>query len=49
MAKKISKRLKEALSKVEARPYAPIDALELVKVTATAKFPESVEAHVRLG
>ncbi|MFM7601735.1 MAG: 50S ribosomal protein L1 [Pseudanabaena sp.] len=49
MSKKISKRLKEALSKVEARPYAPIDALELVKVTATAKFPESVEAHVRLG
>ncbi|OYQ66165.1 50S ribosomal protein L1 [Pseudanabaena sp. SR411] len=49
MAKKISKRLKEALSKVEIRPYAPIDALELVKVTATAKFPESVEAHVRLG
>ena len=49
MAKKISKRLKEALSKVEARPYAPIDALELVKVTATAKFPESVEAHVRRG
>lgn len=49
MAKKISKRLKEALSKVESRPYAPIDALELVKVTATAKFPESVEAHVRLG
>ncbi|WP_103668598.1 50S ribosomal protein L1 [Pseudanabaena sp. BC1403] len=49
MAKKISKRLKEALSKVEDRPYAPINALELVKVTATAKFPESVEAHVRLG
>ncbi len=49
MAKKISKRLKEALSKVEERPYAPLDALELVKLTATAKFPESVEAHVRLG
>lgn len=49
MAKKISKRLKEALSKVEDRAYAPIDALELVKVTSTAKFPESVEAHVRLG
>jgi large subunit ribosomal protein L1 len=49
MAKKVSKRLREALSKVEDRAYAPIDALELVKVTATAKFPESVEAHVRLG
>ncbi len=49
MAKKISKRFKEALSKVEERPYAPIDALELLKTTATAKFAESVEAHVRLG
>ena len=49
MAKKISKRLKEALSKIEERPYAPIDALELLKLTATAKFAESVEAHVRLG
>ena len=49
MAKKISKRLKEALSKVEERPYAPTEALELVKATATAKFAESVEAHVRLG
>lgn len=49
MAKKISKRLKDALSKIEERPYAPIDALELVKLTATAKFPESIEAHVRLG
>jgi len=49
MAKKISKRFKEALSKVEERPYAPIDALELLKLTATAKFAESVEAHIRLG
>lgn len=49
MAKKISKRFKEALSKVEERPYAPIEALELLKATATAKFAESVEAHVRLG
>ncbi len=49
MAKKVSKRLREALSKVEERPYSPIEALELLKETATAKFPESVEAHVRLG
>jgi large subunit ribosomal protein L1 len=49
MAKKISKRLREALSKVEARAYQPIEALELLKETATAKFPESAEAHVRLG
>jgi large subunit ribosomal protein L1 len=49
MAKKVSKRLKEAQSKVEERPYPPLEALQLVKDTATAKFPESVEAHVRLG
>ncbi len=49
MAKKVSKRLREAQSKVEERAYAPLEALELVKETATAKFPESVEAHVRLG
>ncbi len=49
MAKKVSKRLREALSKVEERPYLPTEALELLKETATAKFAESVEAHVRLG
>ena len=49
MAKKVSKRLREAQSKVEERPYSPTEALELVKATATAKFAESVEAHVRLG
>jgi large subunit ribosomal protein L1 len=47
--KKISKRLREARSKVEDRAYAPLDALALAKETATAKFPESLEAHVRLG
>jgi large subunit ribosomal protein L1 len=35
--------------KVEDRPYEPLAALELLKETATAKFPESAEAHVRLG
>ncbi|MEE3716854.1 50S ribosomal protein L1 [Tumidithrix elongata RA019] len=49
MAKKVSKRLREALSKIEDRPYQPLEALELLKQTATAKFPESAEAHVRLG
>ncbi|MFN5856836.1 MAG: 50S ribosomal protein L1 [Pseudanabaenaceae cyanobacterium] len=47
--RKISKRLREARSKVEDRAYAPLDALALAKETATAKFPESLEAHVRLG
>jgi len=49
MAKKVSKRLKELQAKVEARPYEPLEALQLLKETATAKFPESAEAHIRLG
>ena len=49
MAKKISRRLKEALAKVEPRPYEPLEALKLLQETATAKFEESAEAHIRLG
>ena len=49
MAKKVSKRLKAAQAKVEDRLYEPQEALALLKETATAKFPESAEAHIRLG
>ncbi len=49
MAKKVSKRLALAKSKVELKAYSPLEALALMKETATAKFPESAEAHVRLG
>jgi large subunit ribosomal protein L1 len=49
MAKKVSRRLQEALAKVEERPYEPLEALNLLKETATAKFDESAEAHIRLG
>lgn len=49
MAKKVSKRLRLAQSKVELRTYQPSEALSLMKETATAKFVESAEAHVRLG
>jgi large subunit ribosomal protein L1 len=49
MAKKISRRLRELNKKVEDRLYQPLDALNLLKETATAKFPESAEAHIRLG
>lgn len=49
MAKKLSRRFQELVKKVEDRPYAPLDALNLLKETATAKFPESAEAHIRLG
>lgn len=49
MAKKVSRRLQALLDKVEDRDYAPLEALALLKETATAKFSEAAEAHVRLG
>nr|RNJ71083.1 MAG: 50S ribosomal protein L1 [Leptolyngbya sp. IPPAS B-1204] len=49
MARKVSKRLRELQAKIEDRPYEPLEALSLLKETATAKFPESAEAHIRLG
>ena len=47
--KKISRRLQELHQKVEDRPYETLEAINLLKETATAKFPESAEAHIRLG
>jgi large subunit ribosomal protein L1 len=49
MVKKVSRRLQELGKKVEDRAYPPLEALQLLKETATAKFPESAEAHIRLG
>lgn len=49
MTRKLSRRLQELQKKVEERPYDPLEALNLLKETATAKFPESAEAHIRLG
>ncbi len=49
MTKKLSRRLQELVKKVEDRPYEPSEALSLLKETATAKFSESAEAHIRLG
>lgn len=49
MTKKISRRLQELQKKVEDRAYSPVEALNLLKETATAKFPEAAEAHIRLG
>ncbi len=46
---KVSRRLQELQKKVEQRPYEPLEALSLLKETATAKFSESAEAHIRLG
>ena len=47
--KSISKRFKAAQATVEPRAYAPLEAVALVKANATAKFDETIEAHVRLG
>ncbi|PPJ63419.1 50S ribosomal protein L1 [Cuspidothrix issatschenkoi] len=49
MARKVSRRLRALLDKVEERDYTPLEALNLLKETATAKFPEAAEAHIRLG
>jgi large subunit ribosomal protein L1 len=49
MTRKISRRLQALLAKVEDRAYQPEEALNLLKETATAKFSESAEAHIRLG
>lgn len=49
MSKKISRRLQELSKKVEDRAYEPLEAIQLLKETATAKFTESAEAHIRLG
>ncbi|MGG6267447.1 50S ribosomal protein L1 [Leptolyngbya sp. AN03gr2] len=49
MVKKLSKRTRELRAKVQDKAYTPMEALELLKETATAKFPESAEAHIRLG
>jgi large subunit ribosomal protein L1 len=49
MTKKVSRRLREALAKVEEKAYEPLEAIALLKETATAKFDETAEAHIRLG
>ena len=46
---KHGKNYRAAAEKVEKRPYAPIEAMRLVKEVAPAKFDETVEAHFRLG
>lgn len=49
MTKKVSRRMRELKQQVEDHAYEPLEALELLCKTATAKFPESAEAHIRLG
>jgi len=47
---KRGKAYKEAMAKIDGnRLYEPSEAIKLVKEIATAKFDETVEAHVKLG
>ena len=42
--------MREAWAKVDAdKAYEPLEALKILKETATAKFVETAEAHIRLG
>ena len=45
---KVSNRVEKIRQKVELRDYKAIEALKLLKETATAKFNESAEAHISL-
>ena len=49
MTKKVSRRLRELQAKIQDKSYEPLEAMQLLKETATAKFTETVEAHIRLG
>ncbi len=49
MTRKTSRRVRELQAKVEPKAYEPLEAMGLLKETATAKFNESAEVHVRLG
>lgn len=47
---KISKRMTALYAKVDSeKDYQPAEAVALLKDTATAKFVETAEAHIRLG
>lgn len=47
---KLSKRQKAIYTDLDsAKTYGPAEGIELIKKFATAKFDETVEAHLRLG
>ena len=47
--KKLSKRMAALSTKIEDRIYAPLEAINIIKENANAKFDETIEAHIRLG
>ena len=46
---KVSKRLANLTTKIGDCAYPPLEAIELVKQSANARFDETVEVHARLG
>nr|YP_009370352.1 50S ribosomal protein L1 [Bulboplastis apyrenoidosa]ARO90841.1 50S ribosomal protein L1 [Bulboplastis apyrenoidosa] len=47
--KKISRRMRSNLQKIQPTLYTPEEGINLLKETATAKFTETAEAHIALG
>ena len=47
--KKLSKRMTTLSKKIEDKIYPPLEALDLIRENAVAKFDETIEAHIRLG
>jgi large subunit ribosomal protein L1 len=47
--KKLSNRRKKIVANLKSEPVSFTEAIKLVKETATAKFVESIEAHVTLA
>jgi large subunit ribosomal protein L1 len=45
---KLSKRVTKNQTKIESKEYKALEALKVLKETATAKFVESAEAHISL-
>lgn len=45
---KVSQRIKKIQNKVEPKLYKGLEAIKLLKETATAKFTETAEAHISL-
>ena len=46
---KMSRRIKQALAKIEARLYSPMEAINLMQSIANAKFVETAEVHIALN
>src|SRR5215207_9019675 len=50
MARHRGKRYRQVYEKVDRdRHYPPAEAIEILKQTASSKFDETVEVHLRLG